>query len=116
MWIARGTGERKGPEARWTVLQPSGARVRVGGRAKGGGESTGLWPEGLAIFYFFYVRRVPLTREWGRVAQPDQRKAVAPAASRQWPLGSHVASHGPFDQNAFKYQPSDPKKKSDLKF
>ena len=55
MWIDRGTWERKGPEARWTVLQPSGARVRVGGRAKGGGESTGLWPRGPSNILFFFM-------------------------------------------------------------
>ncbi|RXH98855.1 hypothetical protein DVH24_011180 [Malus domestica] len=41
MLVARVIGEEKGPEGRWEQLQRGRARVRVGGRAKGGGEVDG---------------------------------------------------------------------------
>ena len=56
--------------------------MRVGARAKGGGESTGLWPDGLAIFYFFCVR-------------PDFRRQVCGSgSSRGGREGAEVGRRG----------------------
>ncbi|KAM1073661.1 hypothetical protein PS2_018378 [Malus domestica] len=39
MWVARGTMEKKGPEARWRKVQSCGGRATVGARAKGGSQN-----------------------------------------------------------------------------
>ncbi|CAN6702271.1 unnamed protein product [Malus baccata var. baccata] len=59
LWIARGTGTRKGPEARWTTLQPWRARVSVGARAQGGAKHFIFFlcqPEGLQPNFHLIAR------------------------------------------------------------